>query len=223
MRAGPKRSGRSSSLAWTGLLGIGLFVVTIVGLHFLQLDLKPLDEAMSYYVHGSQGWLLTLGLIGLGVGSLAITRALAKTVGGPGPRSGTWLLGVWSVGVLLGGFFRADPPGHWNEEPSLVGMIHGNAALLAFAAFPVAALLLARNSRRDRRWLPTAAVLSLLAVAAAISLIAFIASLMPVFIRPGPPVLLGLSERVLMAIYAAWLTLVAVKLLNHGSGGRSVG
>jgi hypothetical protein len=67
--------------------------------------------------------------------------------------------------------------------------------------------------------LPTAAVLSLLAVAAAISLIAFIASLMPVFIRPGPPVLLGLSERVLMAIYAAWLTLVAVKLLNHGSGG----
>ena len=206
-------------MAWTGLLGIGLFVVTIVGLHFFQPDLKPLDEAMSYYVHGSQGWLLTIGLIGLGIGSLAITRALAKTVGGPGARPGRWLLGIWSVGVLLGGFFRTDPPGQWNEPPSLVGMVHGNAALLAFAAFPVAALFLGMSFRRDRRWLPTSAALSLLAMVATIGLIAFIASLMPVFIRPGPPVLLGLSERVLMAIYVAWLTLVAVKLLKHGSGG----
>jgi hypothetical protein len=41
---------------------------------------------------------------------------------------------------------------------------------------------------------------------------------MPVFIRPGPPVLLGLSERVLIATYVAWLTLVAVTILKHGSG-----
>lgn len=47
MTAGPTGGGSVSSLAWTGLLGIGLFVVTIVGLHFLQPDLKPLDEAMS--------------------------------------------------------------------------------------------------------------------------------------------------------------------------------
>lgn len=121
--------------------------------------------------------------------------------------------------MLLGGFFRADPPGHWNEPPSLAGIVHGNAALLAFAAFPVAALLLGRSFCRDRRWLPSAAVLSLLALAAAISLIAFMASLMPVFIRPGPPILLGLSERMLIVIYVAWLTLVAVTILKHGSGG----
>ena len=191
MKAGPKGSGRIISLAWTGLLGIGLFLVTIVGLHFFQLDLKPLDEAINYYVHGSQGWLLTLGLIGLGIGSLSITRALAGTVGGPGARSGRWLLGIWSVGVLLGGFFRADPPGHWNEPPSLVGMVHGNASLLAFAAFPVAALFLARTFGAIADGCQPPAALSLLAVAAVISLIAFIASLMPVFIRPGPPVLLG--------------------------------
>lgn len=60
------------------MLGIGLFVATIGALHFLQPNLNPLDEAMSYYVHGSQGWLLTIGLIGLGIASLAITRALAN-------------------------------------------------------------------------------------------------------------------------------------------------
>ena len=82
----PRVGGSISSLAWMSLLGIVFFVVTIISLHVLQADLKPLDEAMSYYVHGSQGWLPTVGLIGL--------------------------LGVWSVGVLLGAFFPADPPGH---------------------------------------------------------------------------------------------------------------
>jgi Protein of unknown function (DUF998) len=217
MTAGLRDGGLISSLAWTGLLGIVLFVVTIVSLHFLQPELKPLDEAISYYVHGSQGWLLTVGVIGLGVASLAITCALANTVDGPGARSGRWLLGVWSVGVLLGGFFPADPPGHWNEPPSLAGIVHGNAALLAFSAFPVAALFLGRSFCRNRRWLPTATILLLLAVAAAISLIGFMASLMPVFIRPGPPVLLGLSERVLIVIYLAWLTLVAVTILKQFS------
>jgi hypothetical protein len=61
--------------------------------------------------------------------------------------------------------------------------------------------------------------LSLLTGAAAISLIAFMASLMPVFIRAGPSILLGLSERVLIVTYLAWLTLVAVTILKHGSGG----
>lgn len=157
--------------------------------------------------------------IGLGIASLAITRALANTVEGPGARSGRWLLGVWSVGVLLCGFFPADPPGHWNDPPPLAGIVHGNAALLVIAAFPVAALLLGRSFGRNRRWLPTATALSLLAVAAASSLIAFMTSLMPVFIRPGPPILLGLSERVLIVTNLAWLTLAAVTILKHGSGG----
>jgi hypothetical protein len=215
MTTGLREGGSVSSLAWTGLLGIILFMVTIVSLHFLQPELKPLDEAMSYYVHGSQGWLLTVGLIGLGVASLAITSALANTVDGPGARSGRWLLGAWSVGVLLSGYFPADPPGHWNKPPSLAGIVHGNAALLAIGVFPVAALFLARSFSRNRRWQRTATILWLLAVAAAISLIAFTASLIPVFIRPGPPVLLGLSERVLIVIYLAWLTLVAVTILKH--------
>jgi hypothetical protein len=205
-------------LAWIGLLGIVLFVVNIISLHFLQGDLKPLDEAISYYVHGSEGWLLTVGLIVLGIASLAITRALGKIVDGPGARPGLWLLGVWSVGVLLGGFFPADPPGHWNGPQSLAGMVHGNAALLAFTVFPVATLLLGRSFRRDRGRLPTAKALWLLAVAAVISLVAFIASLMPVFIRPGPPILLGLSERVLITVYAAWLMLVAVTILKRSLG-----
>jgi hypothetical protein len=76
-------------------------------------------------------------------------------------------------------------------------MIHGNAALVAIAAFPAAAL-------------------SGLALAATLSLIAFASSLLPVFVRPSPPILFGLSERVLTVAYVAWLALVGVTILRSG-------
>lgn len=203
---------------YVALGGVTIFVLTVVALHFLQPGLSPVEEAISYYVHGSHGWLLTAGLVALGVGSLSLVAGLVDSVKGPGARIGRWSLGVWGVGVLLGGVFRADPPGQWSEPPSVAGMIHGNAALLAFLAFPVAALSLARSFRQDERWRSPGTVLLGLAVASAISLIAFMASLIPVFLRPGPPILLGLTERVLVAIYSAWLMAVATTLLKHGQG-----
>jgi hypothetical membrane protein len=113
MTAWPGNGGAVTMLVWTDLISLGLFAVTIVPLPFLQPDLKPLDEAMSYYIHGSRGWLLTVGLIGLGIASLAVTAALAGAVDGPGAWPGRWLLAVWGVGVLLSGVFPTDPPGHW--------------------------------------------------------------------------------------------------------------
>ncbi len=43
-------------------------------------------------------------------------------------------------------------------------------------------------------------------------LLTIFASLVPVFVRPGPPVLLGLSERILLAVYVVWLAAVAIHL-----------
>lgn len=200
------------------LSGLAIFVATTFMLHFLQPTQSPRDDAVSYYVHGNQGWLLTIGLIALGMVSLVLSLALAAPTEGPGARPGRWLLGTWSVGVLLGGVFPADPPGNWSALPSVAGMIHGNAAMVAFLALPAGALFLARSFRRDPRWKEAARLLFGLAVATAVSLGLFFASLMPVFIRPGPPILLGLSERVLLALYVAWLSAVAINLpASHSS------
>jgi hypothetical membrane protein len=156
-------------------------------------------------VHGASGWLLTLGLIAWRLGSLAVVAALARSsVPGRWATAGRWLLGVWGVGVLLGGIFPADPPGRWSAPPSIAGMIHGNAALLAFLALPLGALALARGFREDERWLASHGVYLALAFAALLSFGLFMASLAPVFVRPGPPILLGLCERVLLLSYAAW-------------------
>src|SRR6185503_10296936 len=96
--------------------GLAVFALTTLALHVLQPALSFRDEAVSYYVHGNHGWLLTIGLIALGTASLALTAALVHAT--------------------------------WSAPPSV---------------------------------------------------------LMPVFMRPGPPILLGLSERILLGLYPVWL------------------
>ncbi|MFI4946346.1 MAG: DUF998 domain-containing protein [Burkholderiales bacterium] len=197
-------------LALAGLLA---FVAAVLTLHAAQPELSPRDDAVSYYVHGRLGALLTAGLAGLGIASLALVAGLARVA--PASRLGLWLLGVWGVGVLLGALFRADPPGRWSEPPTFAGMVHGNSAITAFVALPIAALVLSRALRQQAEWRPDARLLTGLAVAAAVGLALFTASLMPVFVRPGPPILLGASERLLLACYVAWLAVVGVGLLKH--------
>lgn len=200
------------------LTGLATFLLATGALHFLQPELSIRDGAVSYYVHGSQGWLLTVGLLALGLASLALTASLPSTTKGPGAWPGRWLLGAWSLGVLVGGIFPADPAGHWDAPPSLAGMIHGGVAMVAFVALPIAALLLAKSFRRDPRWLQAAPLLSRLAQATALGLLLFFASLLPVFVRPGPPVLLGVTERLFLALCVAWLAAVAIHLPASRSG-----
>jgi Protein of unknown function (DUF998) len=207
-------SWRVRSLAGVTLISIACFVLSMGALHWLQPDLGPLDQAMSYYVHGSHGWLLTLGLLTLSLGSLALTIALGSRPGAAVSRGGNWCLGLWSVGGLLAALFPADPPGHWDRPPSVGGSIHGLAAMLALIIFPVASLLWSRHFRLDARWARLSGMLLVFAIASVVSLVAFIASLVPVFVRPGPPVLLGLTERILLAVYVAWLAVVSVGLLK---------
>jgi len=197
-------------LVWATLIGCGVFTVAMLLLHGLQPDLSPLDQAMSYYVHGPAGWLTTLGLLGLGFGSLTLTLALAQEPPQTFSRGGNWCLGIWTLGVFLGALFAADPPGQWDRPPSVSGAIHGMAAMVALVVFPVAAILWSRRLRQGTRQTPFAGGLYVLALVCAASLAAFLASLVPVFLRPGPPVLLGLTERVLFAADVAWIVVAAL-------------
>jgi hypothetical protein len=203
------------TLGYAAVGGVAVFAAAVVALHVAQPALDPRTEAVSYYVHGRAGALLTVGLLSWGVASLALVLGLAKTLAGPRAVAGRWLLGVWGAGVLLGGIFPADPAGQWDKPPSLAGMIHGQAAMIAFLVFPIGALLLARTFRADARWSADATLYHRLAVASALSLALFFASLVPVFIRPGPPILLGLTERVLLAVYSAWIAVVGMGIARR--------
>jgi hypothetical protein len=213
----PHRTAATRWLAYASLLGNGCFTIAVLALHLLQPERSPLNEAVSFYVHGAHGWLVTVGLVTWSLGSLALLVGLALTFRGRISSAGLWGLAVWCLGGLLGAVFPADPPGHWDQPPSVSGLIHGNAAMVAFLSLPVAALLLARPLRREPVWRPVAGASSVLALATMVSLVAFFMSLVPVFVSPGPPKLLGLTERILLSVYVVWLGVAGIGLLSSST------
>lgn len=183
-----------------GTIGIAIFVCCCLFMHFVQPELSPVDDAVSYYMNGSFGWVLGFGLICLGVGSLIIAYGLGVTEN----RMGFLLLVIWGVGVIVGGVFPPDPRGQWSKPPSVSGMIHGGAAMVAFLVFPFAAWLL---SKRLGRFAKAFALMS------GACLIAFIACLAPVFTHHAPH-MLGLMERILLLVYVSWLLTACFKVRN---------
>jgi len=198
-------------LAYTGIVGAGCFTISVIALHWLQPNLSPLDRAMSDYAHGSQGWLAATGLIGLGIGSLALTFALARDMRGLGARAGQWCLAIWSVCCLAAGTFHDDLPG---EPASLSGSIHGTAAMLGIFILPIAAVLIAWSVRRDRPWKDTARYLFGVAAAMVAAFVIVNVSFLPVFTSGKAPVLFGLTERLFFFIALSWLALAAIGLLK---------
>src|SRR5215475_2077983 len=91
-------------LAYACLTGNGCFAVAVLVLHLLQPELSPLNYAVSYYVHGAQGWLFSAGLLAWGIGSTALLLGLARTVRihirVRASNAGLLGLAVWSAGVL---------------------------------------------------------------------------------------------------------------------------
>lgn len=187
------------------VLGSGIFILTIVLLHFSQIRMSPLNNAMSYYVHGSYGWLLVVGLLGLGIGSLVLAlKFRGKLISRKG-KAGIILLIVWSIGCIIGAIFPADPPGQWDKPPSVSGAIHGLVAIVAILSFPLAAILISNAWNKQFKLKKNS--LFPLAVVSVITLLLFCISFVPAIITTGPPILFGLTERVLFVAYIIWIVL----------------
>ena len=184
----------TSRLARVSLACVGLFTLSVLAMHAVQPELSPMNMAVSYYMNGRLGWVLGVGLVLLGLGSLALVLAVGTRARS---RAGLWLLAAWGIGAIAGGIFPPDPANHWDEPASTSGMIHGAAAMVAFLAFPPGAWLLSRTN-----------VERALAIACGLSLVVFFYCLAPVFSN-RPPYVLGLIERVLLLLYLAWLAVTA--------------
>ena len=152
-------------LPWAAVAALGLAAAAIAAADLLNPQYSPVSEVVSRYVNGTAGWLVTVAVLSIAGGS-AVLVALLGRVG-----AGRWVLGLWAAGVLVAGVFPADPPGRWSR-PSTAEMVHGTAAWLAFAVFPVAAVLLTgrlsalwRAGRTGLAWSAAASVLSTVVMA----------------------------------------------------------
>ena len=198
------------------------FVACCLVIHFVQPDLNPVEDAVSYYMNGRLGWIVGLGLVALGVGSLFLAGSLYALIGPLRARSGLSFLSLWGAGVVICGIFPPDPRGHWDSQPSLPGMIHASVSMVALLAFPTASLLLSRRLTALSRTFGTTRHLRWLAVLCTASLAVFFVCLAPVFSH-HPPYALGLSERVLIVLFVAWLVAVGVSVRRAAERTKPVG
>jgi hypothetical membrane protein len=200
-------------LAYASLGGSGCFTICVLALHVLESNFNPLVNAMSDYAHGAQGWLTTLALFALGLGSLALTFGLARTLPGRSARIGQGCLAIFGVCGLVAANFPDDLPGHWNA-PSLSGSLHASAAQIATIVISIAAFLLAWSVRRDPHWHRSARLLLTLALAMLVGFVLLELSFLPVLISAHPPILFGLLERIFFVAAIAWLAVAAIGLLQ---------
>jgi hypothetical protein len=208
------------------LVGLTGYVVAAGTADLVNPGWSPVESMVSHYVHAEAGWLITVALLSLAAASAVLLRlAVTRTRGG---RLGLWLLGVWTAGALLGGVFPADPYGRWDQPPTPAGLVHGVAGLVAFVAFPAAAVVLTRSWRRDPRWQPVAGALT---VAAALAVTTCLAQLVTfVDVQGGPSLsfgpwegMIGLAERLMLWSYVAWLAIAAAglrRMARNGQGQR---
>ncbi|MFJ6784079.1 DUF998 domain-containing protein [Streptomyces yangpuensis] len=201
------------------LVLIGVGALAMVVLEALNPEYDLVGETISRYVHGTGGWLLPAALLAVGAASAVLTVRL----GTGARRSGRAALAVWTVGMLVAALFPADPPGRWGR-PSPSELVHGNAAFLAFAALPTAAVLLRRALADRRPGLRTAlSVLTAASVTATAALAVFLVDVMhggPSLGVAGVPTLVGLVERLVIAADFGWIALAAVATGSRRKQGR---
>ncbi|MER5496146.1 MULTISPECIES: DUF998 domain-containing protein [unclassified Streptomyces] len=199
-------SATSTSFTKTGsLAGLAVAVLALTASDVVNKGYDPLAETVSRYVNLPHGWLVTVGLLGIALGSAAL--AVRTVRAGGGGRSG-WLLGFWAVCVLVAAVFPADPPGNW-DRPSTADTVHGVAAWAGFLALAVAIVRLTMTWRREPARASGARGLTVLAWASSVAFVLFAAAMVDraVLTHTAP---LGLAERVVIAVDLAWLALAAI-------------
>ncbi|MHB9755495.1 DUF998 domain-containing protein [Streptomyces sp. BYX5S] len=159
--------------------------------------LSPLSLTVSDFAALDRGGPIETGMASLGVVSLVLLavarKRLAAVRGLP-----SLLLAVWGAGLVLAAVVPTDP---LTTELTGSAYVHRYASVAAFAALPVAGLLLARrlppSAGRTARWLR---VLAWCALAGA-GVMAYAAG-------PGGRELIGLVERVLLGCEVAMVGLL---------------
>ncbi|MEU4620528.1 DUF998 domain-containing protein [Actinoplanes sp. NPDC023801] len=172
---------------------------------------SPVETMVSHYVHAPAGWLIPAALFSLGTAAALLRKPLTAS---GSSRAGRRLLAAFTAAVLTGALFPADPPGRWDQPPTVSGIVHGTAALIAFSALPAAAIVLTRTWRRDRRWQPVARPLTVTAALCTVTCAAL--AVLFADVTDGPSLtagpwesLVGLAERLALWSYVAWLAVAA--------------
>lgn len=189
-----------------GLVGAVVFTLSLAALHVARPEIDWTQDYVSHFVHGRLDWLFVSGIVAHGLGNLALSRGLRRSLG-PG-RLRTWavvLFGTAAAGIVLAAVFPIDPTGSF---PTLVGRAHRSVIYIAFLAELVALFLFSAAFARDPVWRWRRGASFVLSTIAAVALGGF---LIAVLLNQ----MLGLAERLALASFMAWEFWVAFQLVRR--------
>jgi len=195
-------------LAQAAVAGIGVFAGIVLLLHAVRPEYDIVTRFISEYAVTDPVPAAAAG-IALGLGAMALAKALRAAV--PRhlePRAGVVLLWVFGLCAVIFGVFPADEFPTVNP-PSWHGIIHAVAAFIGFVCFSAGSLLVSFRLRRVSGWQGHARLLTTTAALSTILLFCLYAEL---------PIV-GLVERVAVAVILAWMALAARALLRWAAGG----
>jgi hypothetical protein len=153
-----------------GLVGTAFAVVLVGILHVIDAgQVDPVRRTISEYALRDHGWMFDVGVLALAAGSVAVLVALVRAGLVRWPSFAAVGMLVWVAGMVAVVAFEKT---NWSVGPSIGGMIHRYASLVAFFALPVATLVATRG--RDGvawpRWLVITALAWLGAILSGVAL-----------------------------------------------------
>src|SRR5687767_1864517 len=134
--------GKGSNVRWgivaayVTIFSVIYFAVAIALLHVLRTDYDPGYRFLSEYVIGPYGELMRSTFFVLGVGSLALSFGLWRSVSSKLRfLPGLLLLVIWAFAVFLAGIYTADLQG---SPPTPSGEMHARMAMIGFPCLTLA-------------------------------------------------------------------------------------
>lgn len=188
----------TKTIALISLSGCLLFFVIVCGLHFLRADKNIFTSFVSEYAVGDYSWLMTIAFYALAFAGILLLSGLMINI--KSSKISIITMGIFCVGMLLVATFPTDVP---VIPPTLCGLIHGFAALIALICLGITMIAWRAVFKRNENWKGFAKTSLIFGVVSLLLFIVFFASPIP---------LRGLSERILLVWDISWLLLVSRKL-----------
>ncbi len=185
--------------------------VMYIAFAFIQPELNPLYRYGSEYSVGRMGWLMKLAFFVWSGGLMALAFAMAK---GLDAKARSYvaiiLFAVGALGVFSAGIFDSDlqvlnenPPPRWVEPPaSHEQNLHAASGMIGLISLMIGAGIASRRLRRAGRLSSKYRILQILSW---LTPAAFIA-MATLFASFG---LVGLGQRIFMALMFAWQIIAA--------------
>lgn len=204
MNPAATRTGNNvGALATLAIAGQVVLLASALLLPFVS-DYDLVGDNISELVLGPFGFVQTVAFVVAGIGTLALAWVIRQlTAGTWGSVVGPLLVGVYGVGAILVGIFPTDridsPADVWAQ--STTGTIHVLVSFVSFVCMVVGMFVLLRTFLLEPRWRARMGWWLGLFPAAALSLL--------LAQSEGPRV--GLMQRMMVAVIAAWIILVALR------------